>query len=285
MSMESYTIYNSQFFGEGLPPVFVMSAEHHDKVSLHSHEFFELVFIERGVTLHSHEGNTQILTTGDIFIILPGEVHSYITTNNTALYNCLFTQEALTGLEKYIMGLEGLEGLMSGRKEFVRAHAGLAEIQEFLVCLEGMKWERLNQPVGWELKLKSLFESLLVTFARLFGKRTLASDGAIANFSHIMKAVSYIESNFVRDLPLEEVSKASGLSMGYLSRQFKSVLGTSPSEYARNFRMAKAAELLREEGKSVADVSSELGFSDLSLFSRQFKQVTGVSPTGFRKNK
>jgi len=97
--------------------------------------------------------------------------------------------------------------------------------------------------------------------------------------------VGYIESNFTRDMPLEEVAKASGLSTGYLSRQFKGVLGTSPSEYARNFRIAKAAELLREEGRTVADVSAALGFADLSLFSRQFKQVTGISPTGFRKNK
>lgn len=283
--MESYKIYNSQYFSPGQPPIFVMSTEHHGKTGMHSHEFFEFVFIERGVTLHSYEGDTQILTTGDVFIILPGEAHSYISTNNTALYNLLFTIEALAGIEKHIEKLEGLQKLMSGKRDIVRLHGGLAEMQEMQVTLERMMWEQLNKPVGWELKVRSLFESLLVTYARLFGNRRAADNGGIANFNHIMKAVSFIESNYDKDVPLEDVAKESGLSTGYLSRQFKSVLGTSPSEYARNYRMAKAAELLRAEGNSVADVADKLGFSDISLFSRQFKQVTGVSPTGFRKNK
>jgi AraC-like DNA-binding protein len=282
--MEPHRLITSDYFEEGLPPVFVMNAEHHDKVSLHSHEFYELVFIERGVALHSHENSTQILTTGDFFVILPGEVHSYISTNNAALYNCLFTGEALAGLEAHAAGLDGLRRFSGGRA-FERLHAGLAEMQEIQVTLERMIWERLNRPVGWELKTKSLFENLLVTYARLYGSNARLEGGAGANFNSIMKAVGYIESNFTRDMPLEEVAKASGLSTGYLSRQFKGVLGTSPSEYARNFRIAKAAELLREEGRTVADVSAALGFADLSLFSRQFKQVTGISPTGFRKNK
>ena len=36
---------------------------------------YELVFIDRGVALHSHGKQTEILTTGDIFLILPGESH------------------------------------------------------------------------------------------------------------------------------------------------------------------------------------------------------------------
>lgn len=283
--MQGMTILTSQYFKDSLSPVLVMNAEHHAKTSLHRHEFFELVFIERGVALHSFDGSTQILTTGDVFIILPGEVHSYVSTNNTALYNCLFTQEALQDIEKDIQELEGVEWLLTGREKFVRLHAGLAEMQEIEITLERLIWERLNRPVGWKLKVKSLFCSLLVAFARLYASQGQDQAGTVANSSAIMRSVAFIEQNFDKEITVEEVSKASGLSSGYFSKQFKSVLGTSPAEYARNFRMAKAAELLRVEGKSVADVSHELGFSDISLFSRQFKQVTGVSPSGFRKNK
>ena len=83
----------------------------------------------------------------------------------------------------------------------------------------------------------------------------------------------------------EEMARAAGLSTGYLSRQFRYFLGTSPSEYARSFRMAKAAELLRNEQHSVAAVARDLGFHDTGLFSRQFRMVTGLSPTGYRKIK
>jgi len=276
-------ILTNEYFEPGMPPVFVTSDKHHGNVSLHNHEFFELVFIERGVALHSHEGNTQILTTGDVFIILPGEVHSYISTNNTSLYNCLFIIDSLKGHEQDIREMQGLSWLLKGRTDFQQVHAGLAETQELLLYLEKMIWERLNRGVGWELKIKSLLYGLLVAYARLYGNARLSAEGAKSNFKHVFEAVAYIESNYQHEVLLEDVARATGLSAGYLSKQFKSLLGSTPAEYARSFRMAKAAELLRNEGTSVAAVSEAMGFSDLSLFSRQFRQVTGVSPTGFRK--
>jgi len=285
--MESYIIKTSQYFEPGLYPVIVFSSEHHARTNLHRHEFYELVFIDRGVALHSHEDKTEILTTGDIFLILPGEVHSYISTNNTALYNCLFTAEALRGLENDLQNVGELKFLLntSRQNRLDRAHAGVAERQEIVLKLGQLIWERLNRPVGWQLKSKALLMDLLVTYARLAENQNRTESETSVNFRQILKAVTYIENNYTRDLPAEEIARESGLSVGYLSKQFKGFLGTSPSEYVRNFRIAKAAEMLRVPDKSVADIARELGFGDITLFSRQFRQVTGTSPTGFRKNK
>ncbi len=282
--MSNNRIQRNEYFGAGQPPVFVTSNKHHGKVGLHNHEFYELVYIERGLALHSHEGHTQILTTGDVFIILPGEVHAYISANNTSLYNCLFTSEALVGHEGEIGELQGLSGMLQGQKDFHRVHAGPAESRELLIDLEKMMWERLNKAAGWELKVKSLLYGLLVTYSRLYGNSRLTIEGAHPNIMHILSAVTFIEDHYTQDILVEDVAAAAGLSPGYLSRQFKALLDATPSEYARHFRMAKAAELLRIEKNTVTQVAEMLGFSDVSLFSRQFRQVTGITPTGFRKN-
>jgi AraC-like DNA-binding protein/quercetin dioxygenase-like cupin family protein len=273
------------YFEEDSVPLTVIKTEHHDRTNLHEHEFFELVFIDHGVALHSYEGKTQILTAGDVFIILPGEVHSYISTNNTGLYNCLFQPEAVAAQIDDFRDLEELGWLVTGRGRgaFERVHAGLAERQEIVLILEQIIWEKLNRPIGWQLKMKSLLLALLVMYARLSGNRQSTHDETNANFRQILKAVAFIETHFDREVALEEIAKAAGLSSSYLSRQFKSCLGTSPSEYARHFRIAKAAELLRQPELAVADVARKLGFGDIALFSRQFRQVTGTSPTGFRK--
>ena len=274
------------YFDGDTVPLEVIKNEHHDRTTLHRHEFFELVFIDHGVALHSHEGKTQILTAGDVFIILPGEVHSYISTHNTGLYNCLFQPEAVAGLEHDVRGIDELNWLITGqsRGAFERVHAGLTERQEIVLILEQIIWEKLNRPIGWQIKLKSLLLSLLVMYARLAGNRRLINSETNANFRQILRAVAYVEANYDREVAVEDVAREAGLSAGYLSRQFKSYLGTSPSEYARNFRIAKAAELLRRADLTVADVAKALGFGDTALFSRQFRQVTGTSPSGFRKN-
>ena len=96
-----------QYFDTGFPLVVIKNSQH-GKTSLHRHEFYEIVYIDPGVSLHSHEGQIQILTAGDLFLVLPGEVHSYISTHNTGLYNCLFTAEAFAGLETDISALAEL---------------------------------------------------------------------------------------------------------------------------------------------------------------------------------
>ncbi len=274
-----------QYFTDGSPLVVIKNSQH-AKTALHKHEFYELVYIDHGVTLHSHEGRIQILTAGDLFMVLPGEVHAYISTHNTGLYNCLFTAKALAGFEKELAKLPELGWLIHNRQRdsFERVNAGMAQRQQIALILEQISWEKSNQPLGWELKCKTLLLDLLLVYARLWGNQKQETEQTGTKFRQVLKAVAFIEKNYDREIPVDEIAQAAGLSAGYLSRQFKHYLGASPAEYARNFRMAKAAELLRGEDSSIAEIARELGFNETALFSRQFRQVTGISPTGFRKN-
>ena len=45
--------------------------------------------------------------------------------------------------------------------------------------------------------------------------------------------------------------------------------------------MSEARRRLREEGRSVAEVADELGFSSASYFSTRFKRAAGMSPREF----
>lgn len=273
-----------QFFGLDFPLV-VIKNNQQGEIGLHRHEFYELVYIDQGVSLHSYEKQTQILTTGDLFLILPGEVHSYISTNQTGLYNCLFKAEAFAGAETDISALDELSWMLKspGNRRVERLHADMAQRQQIVLLLEQIAWEKNSHPVGWRLKCKTLLLELLIIYARLLGNCRQESKETGANFRQILKAVAYIEQHYKREITVEEIARAAGLSAGYLSRKFKHFLGASPSEYARSFRIAKATELLRDEQKSIAMISRELGFADIALFSRQFRQITGISPTGFRK--
>ncbi len=273
------------YFTDGFPLVVIKNSQH-AKTALHRHEFYELVYIDHGVALHSHEGQVQILTAGDLFMVLPGEMHAYISTHNTGLYNCLFTDRALAGFEKELAALPELGWLLHSRQRerFERVNAGMAQRQQIALILEQVNWEKANQPLGWEIKCKTLLLDLLLVYARLWGSQKQETEETGTKFRQVLQAVAYIEKHYDQEIAVDDIAAAAGLSTGYLSRQFKHFLGASPAEYARNFRMAKAAELLRKEDLSIAAIARELGFSDAALFSRQFRQVTGISPTGFRKN-
>jgi len=80
------------------------------------------------------------------------------------------------------------------------------------------------------------------------------------------------------DFNVERLSETLGLSRGHLHRKVKELTGTSPVDFLRNYRLAKAAELLRQHSLSVSEVAYQTGFSSPAYFTKCFKAVYGVIP-------
>lgn len=267
-------------------PISIMDTEHHGKVWLHSHSFFEIVYIDKGFSMHSYNDETTILTSGDLFAIRPGEVHAYISAHHTYLYNCLFYIEALGEASSELVKLPGMNQILGQRQsKWEKLHLDFTERREVLLYLEKMKWEQVNRGIGWGINMRSLLTGFLVLYSRLYSNHYGNSNiNNKAHLPYIHNALKFIEENYQRDLLMKEMADSVNLSPDYISRQFKSAVGLSPIEYLRNFRIAKAMEKLKTTDLTVAEIGESVGFRDISHFSRQFKQVVGVSPTVFRKN-
>jgi ligand-binding sensor domain-containing protein/signal transduction histidine kinase/DNA-binding response OmpR family regulator len=78
------------------------------------------------------------------------------------------------------------------------------------------------------------------------------------------------------------VAKAMAMSERQLFRKLKSVLGTTPTDYLRRFRLKKAC-LLLAQGQSVVNTTFDTGFSSQSYFSKCFKSEYGCTPSDFQK--
>ena len=63
---------------------------------------------------------------------------------------------------------------------------------------------------------------------------------------------------------------------------FKDGIGKSPQEFLLNYRMIKAAELLKLTKLSIKDVGNAVGYPNQLHFSRAFKNVYGTSPRSWR---
>ena len=79
----------------------------------------------------------------------------------------------------------------------------------------------------------------------------------------------------------------SDLCMSYITayRKIKSLTGLTPSEFIRNFRLKRAAQLLRSTTKPVTEVAMLVGFSTGSNFTRCFLKEYGMPPSDYRKQK
>jgi AraC-like DNA-binding protein len=77
---------------------------------------------------------------------------------------------------------------------------------------------------------------------------------------------------------LEVLGKKIGCSHFYLSRIFSAQTGQTITQYLRQLRMDKAAELLRAGEHNVTEVALEVGYSSLSHFSAAFHETFGCCP-------
>lgn len=99
---------------------------------------------------------------------------------------------------------------------------------------------------------------------------------------YIHEAIEFVEHNFQNDISVEDIADVCGLNRSYFGKIFKEALGKSPQEFLLNYRMVKAAELLKLTKLSVGDISSAVGYDNQLHFSRAFKSIYGVSPKKWR---
>jgi AraC family transcriptional regulator len=84
-------------------------------------------------------------------------------------------------------------------------------------------------------------------------------------------------------VPLKEVARECGLSVGYFSHAFRRTLGVAPHNWLIEQRIVLSKEKLRDDRLSLTDVAAECGFCDQSHFTHHFTRIVGVSPGAWRR--
>lgn len=88
----------------------------------------------------------------------------------------------------------------------------------------------------------------------------------------------YVKENYMNEISFLDLAKVCHVSRSHLSALFKKEVGCSFPEYLVNFRIHKAAKLLKEENLMVSEVAELVGYQDVAHFSKMFKKYMGVSP-------
>jgi LacI family transcriptional regulator len=104
---------------------------------------------------------------------------------------------------------------------------------------------------------------------------------AIAD-AEIALAVEFLRANFAGSVRVEDVARASGLSLSSLKTRFKTVVGRPVHAELQRLRLAEARRLLATTDLPVKKVASLAGFADISHFTTAFRKHAGVPPAKYR---
>lgn len=106
-------------------------------------------------------------------------------------------------------------------------------------------------------------------------------DDVLTNFEEPGKIdlVTYMEKNFMFNMPMERFGYLTGRSLTTFKRDFKKAFNTTPQRWLTQKRLELAHYHLAEKKQRPIDVCYETGFENLSHFSFAFKKRFGYAPT------
>lgn len=161
-------------------------------------------------------------------------------------------------------------GIASGADEFIQKPFNIEEVKlrivrllEERVRLRNAITQDLQSPAASDLKPEKV-ESIDELFIRKF--MALVEE-------------SYPDSTF----SIEKASEMLGLSRVHLYRKVKELMGVTPTDFLRNYRLKQAAALLRQKDRNVNEVAYATGFSSPPYFSKCFKAVYNITPTEYQE--
>ncbi len=106
-------------------------------------------------------------------------------------------------------------------------------------------------------------------------------DNVLANFEEPGKIdlASYMEKNFMFNMPMEKFGYLTGRSLTTFKRDFKKAFNVTPQKWLTQKRLELAHYEFAKKNKKPIDVCYEVGFENLSHFSYAFKKHFGYAPT------
>ena len=107
-------------------------------------------------------------------------------------------------------------------------------------------------------------------------------------FSQQMELIKKIHAQLVHHFDqrftIETLSKQYLINASTLKSLFKMVYGMPIATYMKEYRMKKAAQLLRETDDTIAAIAKKVGYESQSKFTIAFKDIFQMLPSEYRKS-
>lgn len=100
---------------------------------------------------------------------------------------------------------------------------------------------------------------------------------------YVEQCKDYISKNYREKIYLDDMAATIGLSASYLSRFFFKETGVHLQDYINEFRVERAANLLRFSEEPLLHISEYLCFQSQSYFGKIFKKYKNMTPKEYRE--
>ncbi len=245
----------------------------------HKHNFYQIIIINKGNGSHQIDFTKHQVKKKHIFIMKPGQVHSWNFPKDIEAYVIDFSfQSFAENKENTLERWSEINAL----SDSIKINANV-DFDSIFNLAEIMYSEFQNEEIYYSRSLKNLLSSLLIKLIRIDQNKvrdTHTNKIARPLLDHFYVLV---EKNYKSHHNVKFYSDSLGQPPKTLSMAISRATGLSPHQIIHNRIVLEAKRLLAFSTKSISEISYELGFNDYSYFSRFFKKHNKLTPADFRK--
>jgi AraC-like DNA-binding protein len=97
-------------------------------------------------------------------------------------------------------------------------------------------------------------------------------------FSKMARVISFMEGKYSEKLDVQQLADSANMSVSAFHKTFKEVTASSPLQYLKKIRLARARDLIVQQNMKAYLAADAVGYESPSQFSREFKRHYGQSP-------
>ena len=249
---------------------------------MHIHNNVEVIKVTEGELKMDFKNESVILSAGDMICINSRIQHSLcINAENTEYYYIQFKKTKILDDEKVIGSPFFDEFIVDTQNPFGLIKKD-SDINEQVTFYMMQMYERTKKDSEYNDYFLNNFLNIIKGI--LFENKVLNSV-AIANtaLQKIHKVVQYIDSNYEKNITLDEISHHVHHDRHYICHLFKSITNQSIFDYLTYVRVAEAEYLLKNSDLKISEIASKVGFSTQVGFDKAFKKMNNCTPKRYRK--
>jgi AraC-like DNA-binding protein len=249
--------------------------------SPHKHNTYITIFFTKGSGEHLIDFDKFAVKPGSVFLLNPGQVHSWKLSKDVDGFVFIHTKEFYDGLFVnrkiedfpffYLQQNYPVIYLLKKERE---------RIENLLVMIH----ETFKKESEYRLvKLGSLIDLIYIELAQLYIPSGKIKTEANSNYLKVVKLQQFIDKNFKTKKFPSDYADLMNMSIRHLNRICQDTVNKSTGDLIFDRIILEAKRILIHNDVSISQVADELGYEDQSYFIRLFKKKTGVSPKEFQQ--
>ncbi len=253
------------------------------------HDFWEMVYIDKGEMVCTADHNRFVLKSGEMTFHRPGEFHNLSGNNRVAPNVSIVTFEcrsrAMGQLEGRIFRLDGEEKALLANL-FAEGLACYRLVEANNPLLQQMERVELAPPGGSQM-VKNLLEIFLIKLYRHTDvvtktmRRRYTVDGMEVPVQ-VKEIVEFLQERVYGRLTVGDVAHHVGKSESAVKQLFSRYYPGGLVRYYTTLKIKEARRLIRQGGYNMTQIAERLHFDTPQYFAKCFKTFTGMTPSEYK---